>query len=776
METSPTHIASPRERQLRNQAVSKLLQCPPEILKLIIAFVRCPLDLKHLTHVCTVFLRITVSRDWFAAYCRLYPSWSKGCHLEDEPDRKDGSSSWKRIVIKDTSLCRRLAAPLPALTPDSDPSSAMDIDTITTQTHTPAEAPASIVSQRHHAATNDARLRILLSEAQVFHSDPITTAAQWRRTASPVYHIDYPSNSIIAASMLVRPTVGNESSQNDRQLLFYSLPDLTNPIAACGSDFWTADMGFGQSWHHDLPPQQVVVAQVVDIRHYPETIVNGEMRVVVVVAFGENTRPNAQQGGEDTFVLDIWRLIKVVEIWIPSIVATTTAYPAATFANKDANPWFSYTPGSSTTPKVVQPRKGRVETIYPSRNENVLRGRISKLYTATVPKATASVQTQGGEVELETLDCIAIFGIQDSESSAAMVIKKVLFLEDRARSIASWSKKQISRGVSCMTLFPYHSKFERMLALFNKYGRGLIWDWVNEKQIAQLHMPSDGQSQKTRETRASVHTSAQAPAQPPVHAPVLASPSITETLSTAETEQASTTSTSSSFFSAASLTTSTIDSDNTTTTGLNTAAAEFIEHPNLYYWGVQVSWAVDVPIPPREDPKQRCSFRIVILADAAENEWGAKKEWASACWHVDSHQLGPSDKDLEPPPFVPPGERKARYTPSAPPTSALYAQSRRYQKETLGYCLPEQKEAYATEDGEPVLFIAYVIWNHFRIGLTSKMGISILDMEAGAEEKDRQWVVFLEDTEDNPLMDIATVADNLVITRRHSHLVWSFFG
>lgn len=40
-----------------------------------------------------------------------------------------------------------------------------------------------------------------------------------------------------------------------------------------------------------------------------------------------------------------------------------------------------------------------------------------------------------------------------------------------------------------MTLFLDHSGYECMPVLMNQHGRGMIWDWVNEKQVVRLHMP-----------------------------------------------------------------------------------------------------------------------------------------------------------------------------------------------------------------------------------------------------------------------------------------------
>ncbi|KAF9900481.1 hypothetical protein BX616_002579, partial [Lobosporangium transversale] len=626
---------------------------------------------------------------------------------------------------------------------------------------------------------------------------------------------------IISASMLMRPTATGGDCLQDRQILLYQLPDLTNPIAVCGSEYWTGDLDQGNKWYHDLPRDQVTVCQIMDIRHYPEQIINRKMRVVMIVAFGENSQRHPQDTAEESYVLDIWRLLKVIEIWIPAFPRRPNSDSNGAFMDKESNPWFRQTEQETPARVPSIPRKGRVETIFPSRNDNVLRGRIAKLFTApptggsssslpssspssssstAIATTTAATSSGGSRESQEMLDCIAIFGIQDSDTSAAMVIKKVLFLEDKAKSIASWSKKQISRGVSCMTLFPYHSNYERMLVLFNRYGRGLIWDWVNEKQVAQLHMPVDHRPKSFQDrpkdssdsnassantadtadaTNANINANANANANASAStASIIANTTVAPAPSNEMTSNTSTaplpTSVGAPVITPAPAPNLNANPNPNSNPNPNVdpAAAAFAQHPDLYYWGVQVSWAVEVPIPPRKDPTQRCSFRIVILADGAENEW------ESCCWHVDSTVLGTSERDLEAPPFIPPNERKVRYKPSESPENTLYADSKRYERQTIGHCLPEQLEANKAEEGKPIIFIAYVVWNHFRIALTSQMGLTIFDMEElGTKEPDetrpvdRQWVTYLDDTKNNPLVDIATVGDNLVITRRHSHMV-----
>ena|SRR5690349_17888868 len=89
----------------------------------------------------------------------------------------------------------------------------------------------------------------------------------------------------------------------------------------------------------------------------------------------------------------------------------------------------------------------------------------------------------------------------------------------------------------------------------------------------------------------------------------------------------------------------------------------------------------------------------------------------------------------------------------------------------------EQQETHSAENNKSIQFIAYVIWNHYRISLSSRMGISMVDLEEPESSgliADRQWITFLKERED--LINIAIFGHNLVVTLKTGHLVWSFYG
>ncbi|KAF9364299.1 hypothetical protein BGX34_001958 [Mortierella sp. NVP85] len=581
-----------------------------------------------------------------------------------------------------------------------------------------------------------------------FNSDRATKEAGFRRIGSPAYYTDYESNTIIAASVVTRPTEGDTKDGawlKDRQIMFYGLPDLSNPIAVCGSECWT-ETSNGRKWNDPVPVDELQVMQVAEVRHFPKIRKNGAMRVLLVLAFG--TPNTAVESKAD-----------------PTILKPLGPNP---------NPWSKWSTmtdeerSAASAQGLVRLEKGRCETIAPSQHNILFRGRVVKLYTSTIPKIAQDNNGVPTQTEEETVDCITLFGLEYSDSSAALIIKKILFV-DKAIGDASWSKRMVSRGVSCMTLFPPHSNYGRMMIMVNKHGRGMIWDWVKEKQVAQLHLPVDESP----------------PPQPS---------SSTEPAAPNDTGSVSSTSGSGNPNNPAGSDANASTDSPAAVPAEQTApeAAETVPvRGDVFYWGVQVSWTVEAQAPPRVDQKVPCSFRIVTLADGEDNQ-------SESCWwHVDSSILGEPEATLEAPPLkkaAPPSttvshSRSSTLTSSpspspfpqsssssmsgsapaptptpstmstvsttsssAPSTQAtngpLYAISQRFVSGTLGYCLPEQLAAYGDEDGKPVHTIAYVVWNHYRIGLTTRLGLTIHDIERTGKDDssgiDQQWITFMD--------------------------------
>ncbi|KAK3831510.1 MAG: hypothetical protein J3R72DRAFT_455034 [Linnemannia gamsii] len=154
---------------------------------------------------------------------------------------------------------------------------------------------------------------------------------------------------------------------------------------------------------------------------------------------------------------------------------------------------------------------------------------------------------------------------------------------------------------------------------------------------------------------------------------------------------------------------------------------------------------------------------------------GADDEWESCWWNITREVLGNPMKPLTAPPIID-RSRSAATAATNPPKPPLFSEVKRFEGKTFGACLPDQEKTHAEEHGRPIQFIAYVVWNHYRIGLSSRMGICMMDLEEPESDHlaDQQWITFLKERED--LIDIAIFGHNLVVTLKTGHLVWSFYG
>ncbi|KAF9118200.1 hypothetical protein BGW39_001385 [Mortierella sp. 14UC] len=322
---------------------------------------------------------------------------------------------------------------------------------------------------------------------------------------SPVCHIDYDSHSIIAASMISRPksapSMSNSSGpfSHDHEILFYCPPDWTNPIARCGSDVWEKDKKTHpepQPWFHPFTRDMLQVAQIVDIKHYPRIMEKGKIRVIIVIAFGQRAHPTINTPTANSQSLKVWSMLKVIELWVP-------ADPIAILSQKTSNQYSTFSVEIEQVRDCVRINPSDVinyESIEPRQKQIRMNGGIVKLYSAqelsrhsktAIGRAQESVHM---DVDTKTVDCIAIFGTQKSDTASAMIIKKVLFRDgDENSSLAkkTYSNKALSQEVSRMTLFPDRSGYEHLLVLFNLQGIAMIWDWINDRQIPQLRMHLD---------------------------------------------------------------------------------------------------------------------------------------------------------------------------------------------------------------------------------------------------------------------------------------------
>ncbi|KAG0241364.1 hypothetical protein BGX31_001204 [Mortierella sp. GBA43] len=471
-------------------------------------------------------------------------------------------------------------------------------------------------------------------------------------------------------------------------------------------------------------PENLGVAQLMDVKQFPDQRDDqGRMRVVLILAFGErNVAPPGSEDGDVQF-LDTWLLIKVVEVFICDTPHTSPDGDV----EMEERPYLA-----QCRP---EPSRGHIETIVPSTRHELIRGRAVRLFS--------SKNEETGEIQ----DQIALFGIFLGARIQAIVMTSPLFVSSLPESIknislnsnappsprkSNWKCALLGKTecleASCLALFPPQSDFEHLLVVLDRKGNGEIWDWRNVAKVAELNMDNDPKATGDRE--------------------------------------------------------------------------EVEYRRDLHYWGVQVNWTVEEPLnnlqesinlsPHESGHRQHGDFRIVALAD------GQNKEWEVCWWHVGEQELR---KQL-----VHVSEQLLREKPGQTPLPGhswrIPSSSRHFEISTEFRTWPssnsQQDPAPEESRDKHLMFIAYLIWDHYRIALTSQYGLCLFDMdqelpgdiletepppgdgppEVVTEQVPRspQWVTMIEDSNDDPLIDIATVGDCLFLTRKYSHMIWPFRG
>lgn len=593
----------------RNSVFSPLLILPPELLKIIISYLHSPLDLLGFSFTCYELFYFTTSTDWFLMANTTFKTWIQSCGGADDQD-------WKNILLRDTALRLRLQQHLPSPSNYYPYSSSAFLSG--TLSFTPLQNTTINIPSRRS-------LQILLYESQHFPQNLDSEPYTWSHTVSPTYSFDTKSNTAITASMITRPVnpknFGIDPRPHEHRILFYSLPDLSKPIAICDRHIWEQDYTANSTvfpWHHPFTRDMMQVAQVVAIKHFPEHVKRGKFRLIVVIAFGQRSRPILRQTNL-SHALSIWLLLKVIELWIP-------VQPFAPVDRMLVNHFQRTTP---LHPHQVKPCHvidlsdiTNIESIEPRQRQITMRGYFVKLFTAEGPRPplkSTSTKTTRKRIS-NPVDCIAVFGIQHSANASAMVIKKILFKTGNNNiSHSTYSNRAYSRRVSSLTLFPDNSGYERMLVLINQHGSGVIWDWVNDKRVIDLHLPIDCKVTNSQ------HEEQQNNNQP--------------------NEQQ--------------------NNNHSMTDPLRS---------RIYYWGVQVTSPV---YKDNLSPNSNTStFRIVTMGD------GFNDELESCWWNVDFQSINHSVTPLTAPPIV---DRNSPYSPVdleiIPPLIAI---SRKSERNVLG--------------------------------------------------------------------------------------------
>ncbi|KAF9995777.1 hypothetical protein BGZ79_010501 [Entomortierella chlamydospora] len=667
-----------------------LLDLPFELIIMILWRVSNPLDLWSFSQVCTAIRNLIDEKLWQNLYTIQSPIWSSHVQINH---LAGGVKMWSRMVISDY-LRRTLRW--------------VDVSGNLSQAVEGKKLLRANLGTCQHYRPSHMQSAISVSSAE---------SQQWRNVGPPALFTDQSTNTTLAAYMQARSCVG----RTDHQIAVYGQSDHNTPITIIPSGFW-AHKDADKQLEPELATENLGPAQLKDMKHFPAE--GGRMRVVFVVAFGERNQMPADADDRDMYIVDVWSLLRIFEVYIPST-----------------------TPIGSPVGSI--PTRGRVETIAPRSRQEVIRIRIVKIYSA--------INQSSGQIE----DRIALIGIHQGSRLRTVLMTSPLLatsqpitghIKGHGSSVrpSSW-ECHVLGGMqalepSCMALFPAQSDFECLLVILDQHGNGEIWDWMRRVRVSVLKLRVSDDPLPHRD--------------------------------------------------------------------------------NLYYWGVHVNWAIEEPV--YNEPalpfnlgsnrRSHGDFRVVALSDGASNEW------ESCWWNISEKELR---KHLNQPVPIVPGQPRVLLTsepvsdsgvrtnePSSPknvPSTApqrnthsssesvplpeiwaIESSSRHFEYCTRGVFYPQQNSSAEIPSfqqsetdgvsGTPLMFIAYLIWDHYRIALTAEYGICIFDMDQEDScdilddnvKRAPQWVTTIEGAEEDPLIDIATVGNCLFLTRKYSHMVWVF--
>ncbi|KAF9317467.1 hypothetical protein BG003_000729 [Podila horticola] len=765
-----------------NFASIALNQLPIEILGIIRNNFNDPYDLLFYSHTCRLFYHIVDGWCWFRLYKAQLPRWSLHVQFDDLSD----SNEWKVLVLEDYL---KKQGPWSARSSGVVTSSSAAASDQQPLMHMQDNLSAEHVTQPQEEINEmiDSRLFINLDDAQHIRPKSMLPGG-WQNVGPPVSSTDKPSGRTLAAYIQSH----SFDTETDHQIVLYTLPDHETPVATLSSDYWSAPEDDQLLWHTH-PEGAPNVAQVMDILYCPhQRDSRNRARVLIALAFGQGSGPLSEISDENN-ILDVWMLIKVLEVYIPDTLPSTTL-PAHVISET------SQRPGPRLVCPKLDPDKGRVVNIVPIRMQpmEMIRGRMVKLYTT--PDPVTGVRK----------DCVALFGIlhevaNPSLTSPAIVVKGSLFGPSPSWQFQE-ARSEVGASASCMALFPPYSEFEQLMVVFYPQGQGEIWNWHEMKVVARLGTRSQEELDLAHQTAKKKR----------------ADQMLDNNIIINNNNNNNNNNNSSSSNNIINI--NNIDNNNNNNylknVGRDHESRNIVQ---LYCWGVHVVHAVEAPGQQYEGKTTlgRGDFRIVTMAD------GAAKEWESCWWHVKGSilrkYLGISN-ELTSELFT--STSTSTTTTTTVTESGLEStlnqetfeqligySGRHYESWTLGRAvtlrerlqrLVPPSNKFGQSSGVPIpygvaltpaqpprpekhlLFIAYLVWEHYRIALTSQYGLCLVDMDQetvgdykGEDlardmtlTQNKQLVTFLEDSASDPLVDIATVGNALFITRKFSHMVW----
>ncbi|KAF9343241.1 hypothetical protein BGX26_006047, partial [Mortierella sp. AD094] len=257
-----------------------------------------------------------------------------------------------------------------------------------------------------------------------------------------------------------------------------------------------------------------------------------------------------------------------------------------------------------------------------------------------------------------------------------------------------------------MALFPAESDFERLLVILDQHGNGEIWDWMRSIRVSVLKLRTNSEPRLPH-------------------------------------------------------------------------------RENLYYWGVHVSWAIEEPVYNESalpsslgsSRRARGDFRVLALSD------GTSTEWENCWWNISEKKLREHLSQVPAP--IATGQTRVHLTSELVFSSiakiwTIESLNRHFEYCTRGVVYRQHNSSAETPScqqpetvgvpGTPLMFIAYLVWDHYRIALTAKYGICIFDMDQEAScdilnddvKRAPQWVTRIDGAKD-PLNDITKIGNRLLL-------------
>ncbi|OAQ22722.1 hypothetical protein K457DRAFT_25754 [Linnemannia elongata AG-77] len=237
----------------------------------------------YVSYTCHELFYITAPADWYSLATYTYTNWVQSC---GGPKARD----WKTMVLKDAALGVRLGATLPL--PDV-------ISSTSSSTLTTASSPSTSALSLPILGTSLATRTVVTPSKPSPHLPPLFTD-QWVTSASsrlPSSLDDFNRCSLLRVKL--------------SEIQFFETDRETQdtPGASWEKDQKTDSQH--QPWYHPFTCDQMQVAQVVEIKHYPENTIGG-MRVVVVIAFGQRAHPWVNNATA-SHLPGVWLMPKVIE-------------------------------------------------------------------------------------------------------------------------------------------------------------------------------------------------------------------------------------------------------------------------------------------------------------------------------------------------------------------------------------------------------------------------------------------------------------------------------